>query len=118
MSRPDCPRKNTFPNGCRFWDADGKTHTDGSCRFDVTEMRDGYGPFYVTTKCNRLGNANQPDNYQRTDDYAKAASAINWDSLAARTIGNPYEYERWAEARDGFFRAVIAEISKRIEGRK
>lgn len=90
--RPECPKSSNFPDGCRHWIGVMDGYPCG-CKYDDTRMtEDGYGPFYVTTHCNRLGNANAKDEYEPSDTYEKVIENFDILDWVSRNVSPGYKW--------------------------
>ncbi len=116
---------NKFPDGCKYFDDSGNDlsnpHNGGNCEYDETRFSDDgeYGPFYVTTSCCRLGNYNEKDKYEATDDYDKVADTIDLLGIVSAKISPMYNWGETgrseAEIRVGLFKSAIKKLKKELE---
>ena len=110
MARKECPKSKAWPDGCQNWVGISKTNPAG-CAEDETKMNEGYGPFYVTTHCQRLGNASFPDRFAMVKTYAEAVDKICiWDEVAKL-----YPYYREDHSKVEHAKAVVGIIDASIE---
>src|SRR3990167_7459919 len=124
MARIGCPYHSRWPSGCRNFIGVGKYNPKG-CKFDQTRMSGGnpsssdpfdrgsYGPFYVTTGCNRIGNVDFSDKYEPSNDFDELAKLIDIGSVINEKIAPRYDWpdkKELNEAMVKIYKAVIAKL--------
>ncbi len=119
--RKECPRSNKFLNGCKHWISEktgrsGFHHGDGNCNFDLLDYKaDGYGPFYRTTACNRLGNASYPDEYNPSNNYDEAIESIDLIGIIYNRIAPAYEFPNGPISHTNHLIGLLETMVKKIQ---
>lgn len=109
--RNECPKNAAILNGCKHWVGISEK-TPAGCEYDETS-NNGYCTHYVTTRCNRLGNACEDDKYEMSKNYADAVENMNL-RLVVETVVKSYQCKNWKETYRGILKALSDRINKEL----